>query len=83
MQTILAHQAASISELKRNPSRLIENAQGHPVAILNHNIAAAYLIPAKTYERLLQLLDDHQLQTLVTQRLSDKTQSIKVNIDDL
>ena len=35
MQTLLATQVASISELKRNPSKLINDAHGRPVVILH------------------------------------------------
>ncbi|WP_327037557.1 hypothetical protein U0021_04790 [Moraxella canis] len=37
MQPLYAGQSASISELKRNPSLLIEQAMGEPIVILNHN----------------------------------------------
>jgi len=83
MQTLLAYQVASISELKKNPSRLIQEADGQAIAILNHNTAAAYLVPTKTFERLIELADDNELRSIVAQRLSDHHSSIKVDIDDL
>jgi antitoxin StbD len=83
MQQLYANQAASISELKKNPSKLINSAEGNPVVILNHNVAAAYLVPAHTYEVLIDLLDDIDLGKIVKQRLADKKKSIRVNIDDL
>lgn len=83
MQRIYATQVASISELKKNPSRLIDQAGGQPVAILNHNNATAYLIPAETFERLLDLLDDQALQRIVRKRLHDNKKPIKVGIDEL
>lgn len=83
MHQIHATQTASISELKKNPSKLISNAKGKPVAILNHNIAAAYLIPTKTYEKILELLDERDLIDLVFTRLNDNTRSIKVDLNDL
>lgn len=83
MQTIYAEHAASISELKKNPSLLISAAKGRPVAILNHNVATAYLIPAETYERILEALDDQHLQTVVQKRLGDHKKPIRVNINDL
>ena len=83
MQQLYAKQSASISELKKNPSQLIKDAKGKPIAILNHNTAAAYLIPAETFEILLSLLDDIELETIIQQRLSDNTASIKVDLDDL
>jgi len=83
MQQISATQVASISELKKNPTKLINDAAGKPVAILNHNTATAYLIPVETFEKMLDLIDDHALTAIVNQRLSDKQKSIKVNISEL
>lgn len=83
MQQLHATQATSISELKKNPSKIISEAEGKPVAILNHNIAAAYLIPAETYEKLLELVDDQALAKLVSKRLNDGEAPIKVNLDEL
>ncbi|PIE91518.1 MAG: antitoxin, partial [Acidobacteria bacterium] len=37
MEFVLAKCSASISELKKNPSSLIEQSEGEPIAILNHN----------------------------------------------
>jgi len=83
MQKLYATQVASISELKKNPTKLINNAHGMPVVILNHNIAAAYLIPVETFEKLMDTIDDNELRHLVEQRLSTPFTSIKVDLDDL
>jgi antitoxin StbD len=83
MQTLYATQVASISELKKNPTKLINDAHGMPVVILNHNIAAAYLIPAETFEKLLDAVDDNELKNIVEQRLSTPFTSVKVELDDL
>lgn len=83
MQPIYASHTASISELKKNPTLLITQAEGHPVAILNHNIATAYLIPAATFEKILEALDEQDLQNIVQQRLTDNKKNIKVNLDDI
>lgn len=83
MQTLLSDHIASISELKKNPSRLIEDAAGQPVAILNHNTAAAYLVPAKRFEYIMNIVDDHELNVLAAERLADKDAFIEVNFDDL
>ena len=61
MQPLYARQSASISELKRNPTALIEQALGEPVVILNHNTPSAYLVPSETFERMMELLDDIEL----------------------
>lgn len=84
MQPIYANHTVSISELKKNPTQLINQAAGKPVAILNHNIATAYLIPAITFEKILDALDDHQLETIVKNRLSDHKKAIRIkSLDDL
>lgn len=83
MQTLFAAQVASISELKKNPTKLINEADGKPIAILNHNTAAAYLIPVDTFERMMDLIDEHEFYKIVEQRLSSSFKSVKVNIDEL
>lgn len=82
MQYIHAKQVASISELKKNPTKLINDADGKPVAILNHNVATAYLIPVETYEIILELLDNQQLEKLVNERLNTPFEPIQVDIDE-
>ncbi len=54
MEALQARLSASISELKKNPSALIAGANGEVIAILNHNRPTAYLVPAATYEALIQ-----------------------------
>lgn len=83
MQTLYATQVASISELKKNPTKLINDAQGMPVVILNHNIATAYLIPVETFEKLMDAIDDNELKSIVEQRLSAPFTSVKVELDEL
>ena len=83
MKSILANCSASISELKRNPSALIEQSDGEPIAILNHNKPTAYLIPAETYEELLDSIEDYQLGIIVKERQNEKISAIAVDIDEL
>lgn len=83
MKQVLAECSASISELKKNPSALLAEANGAPVAILNHNVPAAYLIPAETYEWMMDAFDDYVLAKLVEERIGEKSEAIEVSIDDL
>lgn len=83
MKTVLANCSASISELKKNPSALIEESEGEPIAILNHNRPTAYLIPAATYEAIIERLEDYQLGLLVNERQNEKIEAVKVDIDEL
>ena len=81
MNQLLADTGVSISDLKRNPSAVIEAAGGFPVAILNRNSPAAYLVPAKAWEELMDRLEDVELAELVKQRAGEER--IKVRLDDL
>ncbi len=83
MKSVLAIYSASISELKKNPSALIEQSEGEPIAILNHNKPTAYLIPAETYESLLEKIEDYELGLIVSTRKHEKKSAIEVDIDDL
>ncbi|WP_252177168.1 type II toxin-antitoxin system Phd/YefM family antitoxin [Endozoicomonas sp. 4G] len=83
MRRVLADCSASISEFKKNPTALLAQSDGSPIAILNHNKPTAYLIPAETYEWLMDALDDHELSQLVEERRKDRAQAVEVNLDDL
>lgn len=81
MQNIHADAVVSVTELKKNPSAVLEQSEGLPVAILNHNKLAAYLVPVEAYEILLEAMDDMKLAKLVKQRA--KELRVKVNWDEL
>ena len=83
MRQILSDYSASISELKKNPSSLIKESHGAAIAVLNHNIPTAYLVPAETYENMIELLSDIKLSAVVTDRLQDIDDAIEVKIADL
>lgn len=83
MRKVLADCSASISELKKNPTALLNEADGAAIAILNHNKPAAYLVPAAMYELLMEQLDDYELAKVVESRRGDLSQAIAVSIDDL
>lgn len=78
---LLADYGISISDLKKNPSAAIAAAEGFPIAILNRNSPAAYLVPAEAWEEILERLDDMELAEIVRSRANEK--GIRVNIDDL
>lgn len=83
MRQVLATCSASISELKKNPTALLKEAEGAPIAILNHNVPTAYLVPAASYEWLLDRLEDVDLAQLVRDRAGEKSAAIEVKLDDL
>ena len=57
MEQVLAARSVSITELKRSPSAVLEQAGAEPVAVLNHNRPAAYLLSPAVYEAMLQRLN--------------------------
>lgn len=81
LRPILADNSTSISELKKNPMAVIDQADGFPVAVLNRNQPAFYCVPADAYEALMDKLEDMELALLVEQR-KDQAE-IEINIDDL
>lgn len=81
IEPILAPAAVSISELKKNPSAAIEAAEGFPVAILNRNKPAAYLVPAKAWEELMDRLEDIELAEIVRERQGQRR--VKMRLEDL
>jgi antitoxin StbD len=83
MESVLASCSVSISELKKNPSALIEQSCGEPIAILNHNRPTAYLIPAETYEALLEKIENYQLGIMVNDRQHEKISAVEVTLDEL
>jgi len=83
MQVILANYTASITELKKSPSKLLEEVGNEPIAIMNHNSPSAYLVPSAYFEKLMDIVDDYHLAKEVKKRLNDGEESVRVNIDDL
>ena len=81
MQRIHARTSISISDLKKNPSSVINQSQGEPVAILNHNRPTAYLVPAAAFEAIMERLDDLELARVVKER--EHEPSVKVSLDEV
>jgi antitoxin StbD len=81
MQRIHARSSVSISDLKKNPSGVISQSRGEPIVILNHNRPTAYLVPAATFEAIMDHLDDLDLGRLVRDRQAEP--SVMVTLDDL
>jgi len=83
MDAVLANRSISITALKRNPSKVVHEAEGAPVVILNHNKPMAYLIPAEVYEDIMDRLEDAELASIAAERAHEKTKAIKVTLDEL
>jgi antitoxin StbD len=81
MQRVEAEIAVSVSDLKKNPTAIMNEAGGSPVAVLNHNRVMAYMVPAATFEAMMERLDDITLAEIIEQRSGEVP--VPVALDDL
>jgi antitoxin StbD len=80
---IHADYTVSITELKKNPQALINSAHGEAIALLNRNKPTAYIIPAETYEKLMDLAEDLELGRIIEDRRAEKADAVEVGLDEL
>lgn len=78
---VLADTCVSISELKKNPSAVVAEGGGFPVAVLNRNEPDFYCIPAAAWEEIVDRLEDIELNMIADSRKDQEI--IEVDIDDL
>ena len=78
---VLADTCVSISELKKNPSVIVAQGDGFPVAVLNRNEPDFYCIPADAWEEIVDRLEDVELNAIADTRQGQAV--IPVNLDDL
>ena len=83
MHNILANKAVGISELKQNPAAILTAAAAEPVAILNRNKPAGYIISPEVWEALADRLEDIELAIIAKERLNDGEEPVKVSLDEL
>lgn len=81
MQRIEAKVAVSVSELKKSPSAVLEQAQGETIAVLNHNRIMAYMVPASVFETMIERLDDLELVKVIESRAGETP--VRVSLDEL
>ena len=83
MDTIFADLSVSMSEFKRNPAQVLRTAGEKPVAVLNHNRPAFYMISPKLFEALVEELADRELVNLARKRLLEKDNAVDVDLDQI
>ncbi len=81
MDTIYADLSISMSEFKKNPAQVLRSAGEKPVAVLNHNKPAFYMLTPRLFESLIDEMTDRDLNELVRTRLEQKDAAIEVDID--
>ncbi len=56
MESIFAGITVSMSDFKKNPAAVLREAGGRPVAVLNHNRAAFYLVEPALFRQMNEKL---------------------------
>jgi len=83
METIFADITVSMSEFKKNPAAVIREANSRPVAVLNHNKAAFYMVEPVLFQAMLDELADQDLHHKVIARMGERARAIEVDIDEV
>ncbi len=81
METIYSDVTISMSEFKKNPAAVLRDAKSRPVAVLNHNKAAFYMMEPALFEAMLDELADQDLHRTVLARMGERANAIEVDID--
>ncbi len=81
VSTVLVDTVVSVSDLKKNPIKVVAQGEGFPIAVLNRNHPAFYCVPAEAYEALMDKIEDLELQVLADSRMNQER--IEVDIDAL
>lgn len=80
---IHADYTVSITDLKKSPQAFIDSSHGEVIAVLNRNKPTAYIIPAETYEKLMDLAEDLELGRIIEDRRAEKADAVEVGLDEL
>jgi antitoxin StbD len=68
----MKHSKISISNLRKNLNNIIEQLRSSPIAVYSSKRPVASILSAKSYESLLERLDDIDLTELAKSRLQGK-----------
>lgn len=71
----------NVSELRKSPTKIINQAEGEIVAVFNHGEIISYLISPQMLEKLLDLQEDQE--DLAQIKKMDLSDTVDVNLDDL
>lgn len=85
MQTLLTDLTVSMSDFKKNPAKVLREANAQPVAVLNHNKAAFYMVDPELFEALIDEVEDAQLLPMLKARIASaaKGRFTEVDVDSV
>ena len=82
MDVLLTDLTISMSDFKKNPAKVIRDGGAQPVAILNRNKAAFYMVNPDVFEAMMDQIDEARLAPLVKARMA-RGQFVAVDAKDL
>jgi len=65
MDSLLTDPTVSMSDFKKNPAKVLREAGNKPLAVLNHNKAAFYMVEPSLYEALVENAYDREVVDLI------------------
>lgn len=81
MQTLLAELTISMSDFKKNPAKVLRDANAQPVAVLNHNKPAFYMVDPVLFEALIDEVVDAQLLPVLKARIASAARGHFTEVD--
>lgn len=83
METVHANLTVSMSEFKKNPAAVLRESRNRPVAVLNHNRPAFYMVEPELFKAMMEELADNDLYRKAVARLADSSRAVEVELDEL
>ncbi len=83
MEKIMTEIATSISEFKKNPNEEVRRAGKKAFAVLTNNKPSFYVLSPDLYDELMERIWELEMAQTLTQRLSERSESVKVDIKNL
>ncbi|MEJ2405725.1 MAG: type I toxin-antitoxin system antitoxin YafN [Candidatus Thiodiazotropha sp.] len=74
IQRILAEEAVSVSEMRKHPTDFFTD---HPIAVLNKNQTAGYMVGKELFETMVDLIRQLQPQETVTAKFQPTAAQLK------
>ena len=71
---ILAEETVPVSELRKNPSRYFTD---QPVAVMSHNQATGYMVGAKLFEHMIEIIEQSEQGKMVRGQLRPSAARLK------
>jgi antitoxin StbD len=83
VQTLKVKKTTSITEFKANPNEQVRKAGHSAFAVLTNNLPSFYVLPPALFEKIADMIEDIELEELLTKRINEPEKFVDVNLDEL